>query len=133
MEKAVLLKAIIDNAIDGLITIDEFGVIESINPSACKLFKYSETEVLGENISMLMPQTDRANHDGYLSKYKKTGEASIIGRGRELTGLTKNGTKFPFRLGVSEVKYSGRIIYAGFQLNRLSFLITSNQTLQQIH
>ncbi|TCD01497.1 PAS domain-containing sensor histidine kinase [Pedobacter psychroterrae] len=114
MEKAVLLKAIIDNAIDGLITIDEYGIIESINPSACKLFKYTELEVLGKNISMLMPQPDRAHHDGYLFRYKKTGEASIIGIGRELTGLTKNGTQFPFRLGVSEVKYSGRIIYAGF-------------------
>ncbi|TCC99010.1 PAS domain-containing sensor histidine kinase [Pedobacter psychroterrae] len=114
MEKAVLLKAIIDNAIDGLITIDEYGIIESINPSACKLFKYTELEVLGKNISILMPKSDHTHHDGYLFRYKKTGEASIIGIGRELTGLTKNGTQFPFRLGVSEVKYSGRIIYAGF-------------------
>jgi two-component system sensor kinase FixL len=114
MEKAVLLKAIIDNAIDGLITIDEDGTIESINPSACKLFKYIESEVVGNNISMLMPMPDRGNHDGYLFKYKKTGKASIIGIGRELVGLTKNGTEFPFRLGVSEVRYSGRIIYAGF-------------------
>lgn len=114
MESAVLLKAIIDNAIDGLITIDEYGTIESINPSACKLFKYNESEVLGNNISMLMPMPDRGNHDGYLFKYKKTGKASIIGIGRELVGLTKNGTEFPFRLGVSEVRYSGRVIYAGF-------------------
>ena len=114
MENSVLLKAIIDNAIDGLITIDEYGIIESINPSACKLFKYSQEEVVGKNISMLMPQPDRTYHDGYLFRYKKTGEASIIGIGRELTGLTKTGTEFPFRLGVSEVKYSGRTIYAGF-------------------
>jgi len=114
MENAVLLKAIIDNAIDGLITIDNHGIIESINPSACKLFSYTEQEILGKNISMLMPQPDRLNHDGYLFRYKETGEASIIGVGRELTGLRKDGSLFPFRLGVSEVKYSGRIIYAGF-------------------
>lgn len=114
MENNVLLKAIIDNAIDGLITIDDQGIIESINPSACKLFSYTEQEMLGKNISMLMPKSDRIHHDGYLFRYKKTGDASIIGIGRELTGLKKNGSQFPFRLGVSEVKYSGRIIYAGF-------------------
>lgn len=114
MENTVLLKAIIDNAIDGLITIDDHGIIESINPSACKLFCYTEQEMLGKNISMLMPQPDRTYHDGYLFRYKRTGKASIIGVGRELTGLRKDGSQFPFRLGVSEVKYSGRIIYAGF-------------------
>lgn len=114
MENTVLLKAIIDNAIDGLITIDDQGIIESINPSACRLFNYTEQEVLGKNVSILMPQPDRINHNGYLFHYNKTGKANIIGIGRELTGLKKNGSKFPFRLGVSEVKYSGRIIYAGF-------------------
>jgi two-component system sensor kinase FixL len=114
MENTVLLKAIIDNAIDGLITIDQKGIIESINPSACKLFEYTESELLSRNISMLMPQSDRAQHGDYLYQYKSTGEASIIGVGRELIGLKKNGTTFPFRLGVSEVKYSGRTIYAGF-------------------
>jgi len=114
MENAVLLKAIIDNAIDGLITIDDRGKIESINPSACKLFDYTEGEVLGNNISMLMPASDASKHDGYLSRYKQSGHASIIGIGRELIGLKKNGKQFPFRLGVSEVKYSGRIVYAGF-------------------
>jgi two-component system sensor kinase FixL len=114
MENAVLLKAIIDNAIDGLITIDDQGIIESINPSACKLFNYTEQEILGKNISILMPPPERAHHNGYLFRYKHTGDASIIGVGRELTGLRKNGTQFPFRLAISEVKYSGRIVYAGF-------------------
>lgn len=114
MENAVLLRAIIDNAIDGLITIDDCGMIESINPSACKLFDYTEKEVLGSNISMLMPNEDADRHDGYLSNYRKSGPASIIGIGRELIGVKKNGKQFPFRLGVSEVKYSGRVVYAGF-------------------
>lgn len=114
MEKAVLLKAIIDNAIDGLITIDENGTIESINPSACRLFDYTEKEVLGTNISLLIANPNATNHDKRLSQYKKTGSASIKGTGRELIGVKKSGRQFPFRLGVSEVKYSGRMIYAGF-------------------
>ncbi|MFD2285900.1 PAS domain S-box protein [Pedobacter petrophilus] len=102
MENAVLLKAIIDNAIDGLITIDDRGIVESINPSACKLFDYAPEEVIGQNISILMPQPDRSYHDRYLFNYKQTGNANIIGIGRELIGMKKNGSYFPFRLGVSE-------------------------------
>ncbi|TDG36480.1 PAS domain S-box protein [Pedobacter changchengzhani] len=114
MENTVLLKAIIENAIDGLITIDDLGIVESINPSACKLFNYLPDEVLGHNISMLMAPQDRTRHERYLFNYKKTGNGSIINVGRELVGLKKNGSCFPFRIGLSEVKYSGRIIYAGF-------------------
>ncbi|MDR6969282.1 PAS domain S-box-containing protein [Flavobacterium arsenatis] len=113
MENAALLQALVHNAIDGIITIDASGIVESINPAACKLFAYQEHEVVGKNISMLMPSTDRENHDGYLHTYKKTGKPHIIGIGRELTGRTKDGYHFPFKLGVSEVKYAGRTIYAG--------------------
>ena len=114
MENAALLQALVHNAIDGIITIDEFGIIESINPSACKLFAYSEQEVLGNNISMLIPSSDAESHDYYLQHYKMTGEAHIIGIGRELIGKTKEGYQFPFKLGVSKVNYAGRKIYAGF-------------------
>lgn len=114
MENAALLKAIIENAIDGIITIDERGRVETINPSACKLFQYSQEEVIGKNISMLMPQPYRNEHDGYIHRYQHTGEPHIIGIGREVIGLRKDGTTFPFRLGVSEVQFSGRKIYTGF-------------------
>ncbi|MDI1255461.1 MAG: PAS domain-containing sensor histidine kinase [Flavobacterium sp.] len=114
MENAALLDALVHNAIDGIITIDEYGIIESINPSACKLFDYAEHEVLGKNVAMLMPSPDREDHDNYLNHYKQTGEAHIIGIGRELTGRTKEGYQFPFKLGVSKVKYAGKKIYAGF-------------------
>ncbi|GAB2700446.1 PAS domain S-box protein [Mucilaginibacter koreensis] len=114
MENAVLLKAIIENAIDGIITIDERGRIESINPSACNLFGYAPEEVIGNNISMLMPQPDQGRHDEYINRYQRTGKPHIIGIGREVQGLRKNGSVFPFRLGVSEVQYSGRKIYTGF-------------------
>jgi two-component system, LuxR family, sensor kinase FixL len=114
MEHAALLKAIIDNAIDGIITIDERGLIESINPAACKLFGYSPEEVIGNNISTLMPQPYRDEHDDYIHRYQHTGKPHIIGIGREVVGLKKDGTQFPFRLGVSEVQYSGRKIFTGF-------------------
>ncbi|BAU53852.1 PAS domain-containing sensor histidine kinase [Mucilaginibacter gotjawali] len=114
MENAALLNAIIQNAIDGIITISDRGIIELINPSACKLFDYTPEEVIGKNISVLMPPPDRTNHDNYISRYQQTRVPHIIGIGREVTGLRKDGTKFPFRLGVSEVQYSGRKIFTGF-------------------
>jgi two-component system sensor kinase FixL len=114
MENAALLIAIIQNAIDGIITIDDHGKIESINPSACALFGYSPDEVIGRNVSMLMPPPDKDQHDEYLERYQRTGKAHIIGVGREVKGLKKGGTIFPFRLGLSEVQYSGRKIYTGF-------------------
>lgn len=114
MENAALLNAIIINAIDGIITIDDRGIVESINPAACKLFLYSPEEVIGNNVSMLMPPPDKERHDQYIERYQKTGETQIIGTGREVTGLRKNGVKFPFRLAISEVQYSGRKIFTGF-------------------
>lgn len=114
MEKSALLDALVHNAIDGIVTIDELGIVESINPSACKLFAYSEQEVLGKNISMLMPFGNKEVHDSYLKDYKMSGQSHIIGIGRELMGKTKMGYQFPFKIGVSKVNYAGRIIYAGF-------------------
>jgi len=112
--KGALLHAIIENAIDGIITIDQRGLVESINPSACTLFGYSAVEVIGRNISMLMPQPDKSQHDEYIARYQRTASPHSIGKGRDLKGLKKDGTLFPFRLAVSEVNYSGRIIYTGF-------------------
>jgi two-component system sensor kinase FixL len=114
MENGALLIAIIENAIDGIITIDEGGRIESINPAACKLFEYAPAEVIGKNVSILMPPPDKEQHDEYLHRYQQTGHAHIIGIGRDVVGLKKDGTQFPFRLGISEVQFSGRKIYAGF-------------------
>jgi PAS domain S-box-containing protein len=114
MEKANLLIAIIKNAIDGIITIDESGKVESINPAACSLFQYTQEEIIGNSVSMLMPAPDGEKHNGYISRYQQTGEPHIIGTGREVTGLRKDGSLFPFRLGVSEVQFSGRKIYTGF-------------------
>ena len=114
MENTALLIAIIQNAIDGIITIDENGLIELINPAACTLFDYESDEVIGKNISMLMPQPDKDVHDDYIFRLQQTGKGNIIGIGREVMGLRKDGTVFPFRLGLSEVQFAGRRIYTGF-------------------
>ena len=114
MENARLLNAIIETAIDGIITIDQRGIIESLNPAALKLFGYTIEEVVGQNIKILMPEPDKGAHDGYIQHYQHTGEKHIIGTGREVRGLRKDGSTFPFRLAVSEVQYEERKIYTGF-------------------
>ncbi|RMG80521.1 MAG: PAS domain S-box protein [Bacteroidetes bacterium] len=107
------LQAIIDTAIDGIITIDRRGIVETVNPAAARLFGYEPEEIIGNNISMLMPSPDREQHDGYIGRYLSTRQPHIIGIGREVKGLRKNGEIFPLRLAVSEVQLEGRIIFTG--------------------
>ncbi|WP_286859473.1 MULTISPECIES: PAS domain-containing sensor histidine kinase [Sphingobacterium] len=114
MEGGRLLAAIIDHAIDGIITIDNRGNVESINPAALELFGYNAEEVIGHNVSMLMPEPDRGNHDNYIHNYQTTGHKKIIGIGREVMGLKKSGKTFPFRLAVSEVWLKDKNIFTGF-------------------
>lgn len=114
MRNLALLNSIIQNAIDGIITINERGIIESINPSACRLFLYQSEEVVGHNISILMPSPDRERHDSYLENYRSTGIPHVIGYGRDVLGRKKDGNVFPFRLSVSEVKFEDQRIFAGF-------------------
>lgn len=114
MDRSKFLDAIIENAIDGIITIDDKGIIEHLNPAALALFGYRKEELVGKNVSVLMPQPDKARHDGYIHNYNATGKKHIIGIGREVHGQRKDGSTFPFRLGVSEVKFSDRKIYTGF-------------------
>jgi two-component system sensor kinase FixL len=113
LENESRLRAIIDTAIDGIITIDQKGIVETINMAACRIFEYSADEVIGQNISILMPEPDRSRHDGYMGNYQKTGEKKIIGIGREVMGLKKSGITFPFLLSVSEVQLKNKIIYTG--------------------
>lgn len=107
------LKAIIDTAIDGIITIDTAGIIETMNPAAGRIFGYPPEEVIGQNIKILMPEPDRSQHDDYLKNYLRTGEAKIIGKGREVLGKKKDGTTFPFLLSISEVQLQGKLIFTG--------------------
>ncbi|MFT6781728.1 MAG: two-component system sensor kinase FixL, partial [Saprospiraceae bacterium] len=107
------LEAIIDTAIDGILTIDTRGNVERMNPAAASLFGYHTNEVTGKNIKMLMPEPYHSEHDGYLHRYNTTKVPHIIGAGREVQGQRKNGEVFPFRLAVSEVILNDRVIYTG--------------------
>ena len=97
-----LVSAILDAAVEGIVIIDARGTVESINPAALRMFGYAAEEVVGKNVSMLMPAPHRDEHDGYISEYLTTGTRKIIGIGRETTGRRKNGTEFPIELAVSE-------------------------------
>ena len=106
-------RAVIDSAIDGIILIDARGRIEAFNPGAERLFGYSEGEVLGQNVKLLMPSPYRDEHDGYLSRYVETGRAKIIGIGREVTGRRKDGSTFPLHLSVGETVIDGGKRFTG--------------------
>ncbi len=107
------LKAIIETAIDGIITIDDKGIIDTINPAAAKMFGYQANEVIGKNVRMLMQEPERSNHDRYIRQYQETGEKKIIGIGREVLGLKKDGNTFPFRLAISEMSVDGQQMFTG--------------------
>lgn len=108
------LKAVFEAALDGIITISDRGIIEMANPAAAHMFGYEHTdELIGRNISMLMPQPHAVQHDGYLQRYLETGQKHIIGIGREVPGLRKDGSVFPLRLSVSEIKIEGRSMFTG--------------------
>ncbi|MFT6551631.1 MAG: PAS domain S-box-containing protein [Zhongshania marina] len=106
-------KAILDTIVDGVITISDRGLIETVNPAAEKIFGYKLDELAGKNVSMLMPNPYRAEHDQYLNNYLSTGEKKIIGIGREVTGLRKNGSTFPLELAISEMEVNGQRMFTG--------------------
>ncbi|MCC6694149.1 MAG: PAS domain S-box protein [Candidatus Hydrogenedentes bacterium] len=106
-------RAIVESAVDGIITIDESGTIEYINPAAERMFGYAPHEILGRNVSVLMKSEDSAKHDNHLARYRATGKRSIIGSIRELEGRHKSGRIFPFELSVSEVLVGERRLFTG--------------------
>jgi PAS domain S-box-containing protein len=108
------LRAILDTAVEGIITIDERGSIESMNPAAEKTFGWKASEIVGKNVNMLMPSPYKQQHDDYLANYLRTGHAKIIGIGREVVGQRKDGGVFPMDLAVSEVRLANRRLFAGF-------------------
>lgn len=109
-----LLQAILDAAPDALVVIDKFGVIQSFSTAAERMFGFSSVEVIGRNVSMLMPSPYREGHDGYLARYGETGERRIIGIGRVVVGQRKDGGQFPMELTVGEVDLPGTQLFAGF-------------------
>ncbi|MEJ2612874.1 MAG: ATP-binding protein [Candidatus Thiodiazotropha sp.] len=109
----IRLQAIVETANDGIVTIDDQGIIQTINPAMEVVFGYRAQEMIGNNISMLMPEPYHSNHDGYLKRYLRTGESTIIGIGQEIEGKRKNGTVFPMDLSVSQLKLSSGIHFSG--------------------
>ena len=106
-------RAIFEATIDGIITIDERGTIESANPATERLFGYALPELIGANVKMLMPAPYHDKHDGYLENYRRTGERKIIGIGREVVGRRKDGSVFPMDLSISEISVGGRRMFTG--------------------
>jgi len=105
------LRSVMEAAVDGIITIGGNGIVQSANAAAAELFGYSVDEMTGRNVSTLMPEPHRAAHDGYLAEYSRTGRAAIIGVGREVEGLRKDGTVFPMDLSVGEASVAGATLF----------------------
>lgn len=112
-QTAERLEAILESAVDGILSIDERGLIESVNQAAVEIFGYSREELIGSPVTRLMPSPYREEHDGYLANYLTTGIARIIGSGREVSGLRKDGSVFPLYLAVSEGRHGEARIFTG--------------------
>lgn len=106
-------RAIVDSVDDGIVTIDEAGIVESFNPAAERIFGYRSDEVIGRNVKMLMPEPYRGEHDRYIGNYLRTGAVRIIGVGREVTGLRKHGRTFPLDIKANEMRAGGRRWFIG--------------------
>jgi len=105
--------AILDTVADGIITIDERGIVETLNPAAERIFCYAAAEVIGRNVKMLMPEPYHSEHDSYLERYRATGDARVIGIGREVMGRRKDGSTFALELAVSEMRLDGERHFTG--------------------
>lgn len=114
LESERRLRATMDTAVDGIITIDSQGTVISANHAVETLLGWPEAELLGHNVKMLVPEPFQSAHDGYLERYLKTGEARIIGEGREVEALHRNGEKIDIRLGIGHVKMANNDFFVAF-------------------
>lgn len=129
LNQAERLSAIINTTVNGIIVIDGRGQIESFNPAAERLFGYEASEVIGRNVSMLMPSPFTEEHDGYVERYSQTGVAAIIGKGREVRGRRKDGSVFPLHLSVGEMWVDGERKFTGV-LHDLTDRVTIEEQLR---
>jgi PAS domain S-box-containing protein len=111
--QAAKLRGILESAVTAILTIDDRGLIENINPATERLFGYQAAELVGQNVKVLMPEPYKDEHDGYIANYLGTGVKKIIGIGREVRGRRKDGTTFPLYLSVSEFSADGRRYFTG--------------------
>lgn len=112
-----MLEAALQTAVGAVIIIDDKGLMRTVNPSAERLFGYLQTELIGENVSMLMPEPYRSRHDGYIRHHLETGERKIIGIGRQVMGRRKSGTIFPMHLSVSAFESGGQRYFTGIVID----------------
>ena len=127
--RAERLAAVINTTVDGIIVIDTYAIVEAFNPGAERLFGYPASEVIGQNIRLLMPPPFRGEHDGYLQRYLATGHAAIIGKGRTVTGQRADGSTFPLHLSVGEMVIDGERKFTGM-LHDLSARVALEQQLR---
>jgi len=113
-ESEARLRSIIETVPDAMITMDDFGIVLSFSTAAEVLFGYKAEEVIGQNVSMLMPEPDRSRHDGYLARYRAGGVRQIIGKARRVLGQRKDGSVFAHELHVGEFEIDGRQVFTGF-------------------
>jgi two-component system sensor kinase FixL len=113
-ERDAHLQTIVDTVLDAMVVIDSAGIMQSFNASAVRQFGYTPAEAVGQNVSMLMPTPYREQHDGYVDRYLTTGERRIIGVDRVVVGRRKDGSTFPMKLAVGEVRQGDLIYFTGF-------------------
>ncbi len=111
--QAACLRAVLDTAVDGIITTDERGLVQSANSAVVDIFGFSANELIGQNISVLMPSPFREEHSSYMKNYLRAGRRKVIGIGREVEGRRKDGTIFPCYISVSEVPLPDRRLFTG--------------------
>jgi PAS domain S-box-containing protein len=106
-------RAVLASTHDAIITINDNGIIDTVNPAIENLFGYAPKELIGRNVKLLMPEPHRSQHDNFLSRYLKTGDAKIIGIGREVVAQRKDGSRFPIDLAITEVSVPGHHLFTG--------------------
>ncbi|MFN3867706.1 MAG: PAS domain S-box protein [Hyphomicrobiaceae bacterium] len=114
---ALTLKAILDTAAAAILAIDARGIVRDCNPATSKLFGYTRDEMIGRNVAMLMARHDRSRHDDYIGRYLRTGETRIMGVGREVVGMRKDGTLFPLHLSIGEYRVDGERFFTGVMID----------------
>ena len=125
------LRSILETVPDGMIVIDERGIIQSFSAAAERIFGYAAREVCGSNVSLLMPSPHRERHDDYIARYLRTGERRIVGIGRVVAGQRKDGSTFPMELAVGEVNQGGHRLFTGF-VRDISERQRTRQRLQEL-
>jgi PAS domain S-box-containing protein len=131
-ELELRFEAVYGTAVDGIIIINQTGTIESVNPAACRLFGFEKHEMVGALVTKLMPSPHKEAHNGYINNYLGTGNKKIIGKGREVQGLKKDGTTFPFWLSVSEFRIHDQVVFTGF-IHDISELKNAESEVKQLN